>query len=453
MGERSRAAVRTALWAAWGLALLLLPALLQSYQYNAQLSTSRDGSAMPLNYFLWTSAIPLSVVTAALAWALRDRLERQRRALAGAGIVALLVYLAVAAAYYLWFPWEMGGLVRLLGWAERILRWGSWGLWGMAFPVWALRSAMSSAAPASLLDGIRGADALSERERVIAEALATGSTIAQVAAALGLSSSTVMTYRSRACEKLGVASLDELRPVMRGAAATPAGFDVTSPGAPALMVMALCVGLVVRLLARAALAGGSSMDQALGLLLVPVALALPWLVLLAYARLRDMRVRPRWVTMRLGPLLLALVLFGLLAGSGGYGLEIQVPSGFISLNALGIIGNACAVAALAPYLLWPVEREAMTLDEERCVLYLRGRGAGELQAHVLTEIALGRTAPEICESLHVARGTVNAYRAQGYELLGVHGSRELTDLLARDVGRVPSAGKTRPSADDSVSTV
>ena len=93
-----------------------------------------------------------------------------------------------------------------------------------------------------------------------------------------------------------------------------------------------------------------------------------------------------------------------------------------------------------------------TLDEERCVLYLRGRGAGELQAHVLTQIALGRSAPDICESLHVARGTVNAYRAQGYELLGVHSSRELTDLLARDVGRVPSAGKTRPSADDSVTT-
>ena len=90
---------------------------------------------------------------------------------------------------------------------------------------------------------------------------------------------------------------------------------------------------------------------------------------------------------------------------------------------------------------------------ERCVLYLRGRGAGELQARVLTEIALGRSTPEICEGLHVARGTVNAYRAQGYELLGVHTSRELEGLLARDVGRVPSAGKTRPSAEESETSV
>lgn len=452
MGERSRTAVRTALWVAWGLALLLLPALLQSYQYNAQLPPNRDDPAMPLSYFLWTSAIPLSVVTAALAWALRDRLERRRRALMGAGLAVLLAYALVAAAYYLWFPWKMGGLVRVLGWTERILRWGSWALWGTALPVWALRAATSSTASASPLDGLGGAEALSERERAIAEALATGSTVAQVAAALGLSASTVMTYRSRACEKLGVASLDELRPVVRGAGAVPAAFDVTSPGAPALMAMALCVGLSLRLLARVTMTSGSSWDQALGLLLVPALLAVPWAVLLVYARLRGMRVRPRWASSRLSLVLLALALFGLLAGGGWYGLEVQVPGGFLSLNALGIIGNACAVAALAPYLLWPRERVTTTLDEERCVLYLRGRGAGELQAHVLTQIALGRSAPEICESLHVARGTVNAYRAQGYELLEVHSSRELADLLARDVGRVPSAGKTRPSADESVTT-
>lgn len=452
MGERSRTVARTVLWAAWGLALLLLPAAYQAYRYNVQLSSGWEGYGLPLSYFLWTSAIPLSAVTAAVAWALRDRLECRRRALTGAGLAVLLVYALVAAAYYLWLPVGAGGLVCALGWAERILRWGSWALWGTALPVWALRAAVRPTASASPLDGLGGADALSERERAIAEALATGSTVAQVAAALGLSASTVMTYRSRACEKLGVASLDELRPVVWGAGAVPAAFDVASPGAPALMAMALCVGLSLRLLSRVTMTSGSSWHQALGLLLVPASLAVPWAVLLVYARLRGMRVRPRWATSRLGLVLLALALFGLLAGSGWYGLEVHVPGGSLNLNALGVLGNACAVAALAPYLLWPRERVTTSLDEERCVLYLRGRGAGELQAHVLTEIALGRTTPEICESLHVARGTVNAYRAQGYELLGVHSSRELTDLLARDVGRVPSAGKTRPSADDSVTT-
>lgn len=45
-------------------------------------------------------------------------------------------------------------------------------------------------------------------------------------------------------------------------------------------------------------------------------------------------------------------------------------------------------------------------------------------------------------------GTVGACRAQGYELLGVHSSRELSDFLARDVAFVPSAGKKTPPADD-----
>ncbi|WP_417230085.1 LuxR C-terminal-related transcriptional regulator [Thermophilibacter sp.] len=96
---------------------------------------------------------------------------------------------------------------------------------------------------------------------------------------------------------------------------------------------------------------------------------------------------------------------------------------------------------------------ALRLDEERCVLYLRGRGAGELQAHVLLKIALGLSTPEVCEALHVAPGTVNAYRAQGYELLGVHTSRQLAALLARDVGLIPSAGKNSPLADDSDTSV
>lgn len=96
---------------------------------------------------------------------------------------------------------------------------------------------------------------------------------------------------------------------------------------------------------------------------------------------------------------------------------------------------------------------ALRLDEERCVLYLRGRGAGELQAHVLLKIALGLSTPEVCEALHVAPGTVNAYRAQGYELLGVHTSRQLSALLTRDVGLIPSAGKNSPLADDSDTSV
>lgn len=157
MGERLRTVARTVLWAAWGLALLLLPAAYQAYRYNVQLSSGWEGYGLPLSYFLWTSAIPLSAVTAAVAWALRDRLECRRRALTGVGLAVLLAYALVAAAYYLWLPVGAGGLVRALGWAERILRWGSWALWGTALPVWALRAAVRPTASASPLDGLGGA--------------------------------------------------------------------------------------------------------------------------------------------------------------------------------------------------------------------------------------------------------------------------------------------------------
>ena len=197
----------------------------------------------------------------------------------------------------------------------------------------------------------------------------------------------------------------------------------------------------------------NALSQALSILAVLASLVVPWLVLLGYARLRDMRVRPRRLTAGVSVVLLALVAAGMLVGGGWYGLEVRLGSDTLSVNAFAPIAYAAALAALAPHLLWPKTRETLRLDEERCVLYLRGRGAGELQAHVLLKIALGLSTPEVCEALHVAPGTVNAYRAQGYELLGVHTSRQLADLLARDVGCVPSAGKIRPSADDSDTSV
>lgn len=217
--------------------------------------------------------------------------------------------------------------------------------------------------------------------------------------------------------------------------------------------MALCAGLTLRLLTRVVVSSEQALSQALGILAVLAALVVPWLALLGYARLRDMRVRPRRLTAGLSVVLFSLIAAGMLVGGGWHGLEVHLGSGTLSVNAFAPIAYAAALVALAPHLLWPKTRESMRLDEERSVLYLRGRGAGELQAHVLVKIALGLSAPEVCEALHVAPGTVNAYRAQGYELLGVHTSRQLADLLARDVGLIPSAGKNSPLADDSDTNV
>lgn len=434
----AKTALRGTAWAAGGIALLLAPGVVR---------TMGEGGHLPLGYYLWTSAIPLAFVAAALAWALRDRLGRWRRALGAAALAALLAYLAVLCASCL-------GTMRLgaaLRWPEWALRYAAWALWGVALAVW-VPPADDAGSPSPL--GCRpGAETLTEREREVVEALVTGSTQAQVAEALAISPSTVATYRARAREKLGVASLDEIAPREVGAAVVPPAMGVTSSGALPLMAMALCAGLTLRLLTRVVVSSEQALSQALGILAVLAALVVPWLVLLGYARLRDMRVRPRRLTAGLSVVLLALAAAGMLVGGGWYGLEVRLGSETLSVNAFAPVAYAVALALLAPHLLWPKTREALRLDEERCVLYLRGRGAGELQAHVLLKIALGLSTPEVCEALHVAAGTVNAYRAQGYELLGIHSSRQLADLLARDVGFVPSAGKNGPPADDSDTSV
>lgn len=438
MDARVKTIVRVAVWVAGGVALLLAPGVAR---------TMGEGGHLPLDYYLWTSAIPLAFVAAAFAWALRDSLARWRRALGGAALAALLVYLAV-----LWA--SCSGSMRLgfvLRWPEWALRYVAWVLWGASLVVWALPSGDERvSSPVGCRPGV---ETLTGREREVVEALVTGSTQAQVAEALAISPSTVATYRARACEKLGVASLDEVLPHEVGAAAVPPAMGVTSSGALPLMVMALCAGLTLRMLTRVVVTGADALSQALGTLAVLAALVVPWLVLVGYARLRNMRVRPRRPTAGLSIVLLALLTAGMLVGGGRYGLEVRLGSDTLSVNAFAPIAYTGALAALAPHLLWPKTRESMRLDEERCVLYLRGRGAGELQAHVLFKIALGLSTPEVCEALHVAPGTVNAYRAQGYELLGVHTSRQLADLLARDVGLIPSAGKNSPLADDSDTNV
>ena len=439
--------LRAGAWAACGVALLLVPAL-GEVALNATRQMVDASLATSVTFYLWTNALPFGLVAAALAHAFSGRLMAHRRRVLIAALVVLLAYFGVCAV---WFAGSID-LVASVGWAKAPLRYAAWCLWGALLPLWVLAAPENrSCAASSPLDGLSGAERLTEREREIVELLLTGSTAAQAGEALGISASSVGTYRARACEKLGLASIDELLPPEAGSAAPSRSFDVTSPAAWPLSVMALCAGLILACLSRVSSLSGPS--GSLGVVAVFGTLVGPWAVLVVGARFRNLCVRARLVTGRLGLVLLALVLFGLLVGGSDSAQLELLGHLMVSASLVAMPVYVACVAWLAPYLLWPCSRETTELDEERCVLYLRGRGAGELQARVLTEIALGRSTPEICEGLHVARGTVNAYRAQGYELLGVHTSRELEGLLARDVGRVPSAGKTRPSAEESETPV
>lgn len=440
------AVVRAALWVMWGTAMLLVPSAMGYLSYKESVPEGWGRLLGFWSFVPWSVAIPLALVAAALGYAYRDRVVPRRRVLCAAAAVALVAYLGLAGAYYLGMAGDSYVLRQSISLFERVARYAAWCLWGVVLVAWVMPVPGASEPPASPIDGRPGADALTEREREVAELLVSGSTQAQAAEALGISASSVSTYRSRACEKLGLASLDELVPPSRGAAAQPPELDVGRAGSLPLMALALFSGMIVHNVTN--YSSLVSFDHQAGVLAFPVlALMLPWIVLLAYARLQNMRLRHRKVSGRLALVLIALTGLGLCAG-GSQPIWVELPSrSMVSASVPAAVGYDIALALLAPHLLWPHERVTKTLDVERCVLYLRGRGSGELQARVLVEIALGRSAPEICEALHVARGTVSAYRAQGYERLGVHSSRELADLLARDVGFVPSAGKSEPFAE------
>lgn len=444
-GEATQKVLRVCAWMACGAALLLVPAVGETVLDAAR--QSGGSRIVPLfAFYLWTNALPLGLVAAAVANALSGRLVAYRRRICSAAIVAILAYLGVCA---LWYSGDIK-LVSYVSWVKMPLRLLAWCLWGMLLPLWAMGEATSrsEAAPSPITDA-PGAERLTDREREVVELLLTGSTLAQTSEALGISSSSAATYRTRACEKLGVTSIGELILPETGAAALPRPFDVESSAAWPLALITLCASLVLGMLARS-----TSLTFRADVLFALALLGLPWAVLAIVSRFRGLRVRVRLVTGRFGLVLLSLAFFGVIFG-GSTASFIAVPLGnvVVSMGLPAAVVYVGCVAWLAPYLLWPVERVTSELDEERCVLYLRGRGAGELQARVLTEIAGGRASHEICESLHVARGTVNAYRAQGYELLGVHTSRELASLLARDVGRIPSAGKKHPPAEDTKTDV
>lgn len=429
---------RAALWATWAAAMVFVPAVMHYFGYVESVPAGWE-HIFDLWFFVpWSAAPVFALAVAALAYAYRDWLAPRRRAACVAAAVALVAYLGLAAAYYLGLDGGSFELRWATGFFERVARYAAWGLWGVALVAWVMPVPGAAEPPASPLDGRPGADTLTEREREVAELLVSGSTQAQAAEALGISASSVSTYRARACEKLGLASLDELVPRAHGADAEPPALDVGQLGSMPLMGLALVTGMSARTLADSLRYWTPYSLPDLAFLVG--AWALPWVSLLVYARLRDMRVRHREVRARLYAVLATLALLGFFA----YG---SLEQRFWGLALVVLAAYVACVVLLAPYLLWPRERVGQTLDVERCVLYLRGRGAGELQARVLAEIALGRATPEICESLHVARGTVSAYRAQGYERLGVHSSRELADLLARDVGFVPSAGKSEPFTD------
>lgn len=453
---QARRSVRMVLWVLWGAVLVAAPAGTYYLKFCARMSGGvSDLGLSPLD-FAWSSSLPLSVLVAAMAYVVVDRLRRHARPIALIAAVCSVAYVASLCTELSLVYGDGGldsvpyGIYRLLVGAQSVLRYASMLAWAVTGVLWATGPSAKAEkyAASTPFDELAAATGLTDRERAVAQGLLAGHTQAQIAQALSISASSVATYRSRACEKLGIASLDELDPVV------PADkndvIDVGSPLVPGMLVVGFCGAKLLALLA--------SSFSTLSALLVLAILLVPPVVALAVARMRGLRpwVRPS-MTPRLAFLCGAVALQGLILGGlpgqsspfiNFFGL-MSVSNDWLSVAAM--VGYPLGVLWLASAALLPRDAisEGLLADEDRCVLYLRGRGLGELEARVVTWIASGAGTQLICSRLHVASGTVNAYRARAYTRLGVHSSRELAELLARDVGVVPSAGKKQPSAESS----
>ena len=68
-------------------------------------------------------------------------------------------------------------------------------------------------------------------------------------------------------------------------------------------------------------------------------------------------------------------------------------------------------------------------NEALAVELLRDRGFNETQVKVALCLADGMGEREVCERLHLARGTVKSYRSLVYRTFGVHGAAELRETL------------------------
>lgn len=323
--------------------------------------------------------------------------------------------------------------------------------------------------------GLRGGGALSERELEVACGLACGHPVAEIAQELGVSASTVSTYRARAYEKLGVETNAQLVASLTRPSSQPDSEDAQKPIfrsrlLPGVVLAAACVAgclygcyggdsaLVaysVALVAAGALLIAVGLirigeeGQSLGHSLAGVLVGLSMSAVLVLSR------APGGF---LGLALLAAVLAISVAASAwaaqkGLGSQQALGAGvgLLVLSSVSYSGRyigpwmlpcfTLACIAAAAVLLWVVARGERgklvenTLDGEvRVRSYLEGRGLSSLEAGVALMAVRGATATETALALNMSPSSVAAYKSRGFKKLGVEGIVELRELLKKDAG-------------------
>ena len=331
---------------------------------------------------------------------------------------------------------------------------------------------------------LRGGGALSERELEVACGLACGHPVAEIAQELGVSASTVSTYRARAYEKLGVETNAQLVASLTRPSSQPNLEDAQTPIfrsrlLPGVALAAACVAgflcgcygcyggdgaLVaynVALVAAGALLiavgpirigkGGQSLGYSLAGALVGLSMS----AVLVLSK------DPRGF---LGAVLLAVAIAISVAESAwatqeGLGSQQALGAGLglLAMSSVSYSGRyinpwmllcfTFASIAAAAVLLWVGARNRRgklvenTLDGEvRVRSYLEGRGLSSLETSVALMAARGATATETALALSMSPSSVAAYKSRGLKKLGVEGIDELRELLKKDAGLALTVG-------------
>lgn len=328
---------------------------------------------------------------------------------------------------------------------------------------------------------LRGGGALSERELEVACGLACGHPVAEIAQELGVSASTVSTYRARAYEKLGVETNAQLVASLTRPPSLSDPRDAKKPRfrscmLPGVALVAACaagclcgcyggdgalVAYNVALVAAGALLvtvglirigeGGQSLGYSLAGVLVGLSMSavleLPGApggflgVVLLAAVIAISVAASAWATQEgLGSQQALGAGLGLLALS-----SVSYSGRYISPWMLLCFSLACV--AVAAVLLWVGARGRHgklvenTLDGEvRVRSYLEGRGLSSLEASVALMAARGATATETALALNMSPSSVAAYKSRGLKKLGVEGVDELRELLKKDAGLALTVG-------------
>lgn len=327
---------------------------------------------------------------------------------------------------------------------------------------------------------------LTEREREVVERLSRNETQVEIAKALGVSPSTVSTYRSRALKKLGVGAIEAEPPQVSTVHESP------RTSVSQLVSPAASIAVVSVLLHAADLVTGHR--QVVGILACAVVALVPQvhnaIIQSAAQETHCTGIAPSRIVLSLGaglfarelliwrgsfPVALVVLACCLVAmaipkfrtgtlcppaclqtstllDSCIFSLALllrQFPDNDITAIRVGATSVTSSettlllAAVFVAFFIWLLSTRLLPADSEhgyanaersdRLLNYLLAKGLTQTQAQVALDISQGMTQSQISAKEHLSAGAINSARLVAYRKLAVNSRRGLTALLDKEI--------------------